>query len=661
MRWVLRFLGLLVALLVAAVAAFFLIPAERIAGLVEQRFEAATGRALSIGGDVRPGLWPEIGLRTGPVSIANADWAGPEPMVEAEALSVGIAWKGLFGGDIRVTGVDLTRPVIRLARDADGRGNWEMVLERPDRGAGTSTGVVGRDAASTGNATNLALDRATISDGAVIWSVPGSPPFALLGIDATLSLPDFAGPATLSLEADANGEALTADLAIAEFAAFLSDGAVPVTLEAGVGAGTLAFDGRAGLTPAAAEGRISADLDGPGALLRALGAPPPDLAPGLGRDRLSLDGALTYAGDALSFREASLAMDGNRLSGDADVSFGGTRPRLVARLSAGALDLSGLRENGTDGGGGGAASGGGDGGADGWSTAPIDVSGLRALDAEIALEAASVRLPASEFGRTRLGLALENGRLVATIRELVAYDGEVAGQVVVNGRDGLSASADLSGSAIAISRLFAELLDFDRLVALGDMEIAVRAAGSSMDAMMNAMNGEGSFRFGAGELLGLDLVGMLRNLDPSYVGAGKATIFDEITGTFRIVDGVVINQNLKLLAPFLTATGSGRVALGRQTLDYRIVPKLLSGEGEGLSVPIVVTGSWAAPKFSLDLEGLIDAKAGEEIDAAKKKLERKAKRKLRQKLGGGAGVDPGEAAKDKLEDELTNGLKKLLR
>lgn len=657
MRWIGRILGILATLLVVAVAALFLLPADRIASFVETRFEAATGRALEIGGDVRPGLWPEIGIRTGPVSIADADWAGPGPMVEAEGLAVGIAWEGLFGGAIRVTGVELTRPVIRLARAADGRGNWEL----SGGGAPKSEPVVAGDAeapAGPSGSRSIALDQLRVTDGTLIYAAEGSAPLTVSAIDATLTLPDQAGEAALSLTASAGGEPVTAELSIAEFAAFLSDGAVPVTLSAGIGGGTLGFDGRAGLAPLAAEGAIRADLAGLGALSRAAGGAGTALPEGLGRDRLALDGALTYAGDTLSLREAALGLDGNRLTGDMDLTLGGPRPRLVARLASGPLDLSGLSGDEEP------VAGGAPGGDTdtGWSTEPIDVSGLGALDAEVELDAPGIALPASDLGRTRLRLALTDSRLVTTIRELKAYDGAVEGQVVVNGRDGLSASADLAGSAIAISRLFAELLDFDRLIALGDMEIAVLATGTSMDALMNGMNGEGSFRFGAGELLGLDLVGMLRNLDPGFVGEGKATIFDEVTGTFRIVNGVVINDNLRMLAPLLTATGSGRVNLGGRRLNYTIVPRLLSGEGEGISVPVEITGTWDAPKFRLDLEGMVDAKADAEIEKARDRLEEQAKEKLKEKLGSGTGAaDPEDAAKQKLERELKKGLRKLFQ
>lgn len=656
MRWVARFLGLVAILIVGAVVAFFLVPADRIGAVVEDRFEAATGRALTLEGDVRPGLWPGIGVRTGPVRIANAPWATGGAMVEAESLSVSVAWQGLFSGDVRVTGVELVRPVIRLSRDDEGRVNWNLGegnVKSPEIGVAESSVSAAED---TRDSTAISLDQATISDGTVIFERFGAAPITLTGIDAILTLPDYSGPASLSLTASANGSPLSGEIAIDRFADFLSAGATPVGLSVIAAGDRITFDGRAGLEPLSATGTVSASLAGL-ETFSALAGAATELPAGLGRESLSVDAEATFAGEALSLRGAEIVADGNHVTGDVDVILGEPRPRVVANLSAGPLDFSGgSSEAGAPSSGDGGA--GGD-GSSGWSRELIDVSGLGAVDAEIAFSAPSIRLPTSQLGQTSLRIALDDRRLVTTIRDLQAYDGSVAGQVVVNGRGGLSASTDLKGSAIAIARLFAELLDFDRLIALGDMEIRVLTSGSSMHALMNGMNGDGSFRFGAGELLGLDLVGMLRNLDPSFVGTGARTIFDEITGTFRIVDGVVINDNLSMLAPLLTATGNGTVGLGGQTLDYRIVPTLRTGENEGLSVPIIISGSWNAPRFRLDLEGMVNARAEAEIEAAKDRLEERAKQKVLEKVGGGSGQNAREAVKDKFENELKKGLRSL--
>ena len=55
-----------------------------------------------------------------------------------------------------------------------------------------------------------------------------------------------------------------------------------------------------------------------------------------------------------------------------------------------------------------------------------------------------------------------------------------------------------------------------------------------------------------------------RNLDTSYIGEGAKTIFDSIAGTFTVDGGVLQNDDLRLDAPLLTATGAGKVGIGAQ-------------------------------------------------------------------------------------------------
>ena len=66
---------------------------------------------------------------------------------------------------------------------------------------------------------------------------------------------------------------------------------------------------------------------------------------------------------------------------------------------------------------------------------------------------------------------------------------------------------------------------------------------------------------------------------PGFVGAGQRTIFDSVTATFDVVDGQITNENLAFLSPLLNASGKGRLGLGSQDLDHRLLPVLLEGAG----------------------------------------------------------------------------------
>lgn len=648
MRWIYRILGLIVVLVVLAIAAFFLVPADRIAGLAESRFEAATGRTLNVEGDVRPRLWPSLGINTGAIEIANADWADDTPMLQAEGLSVSVDLGALIGGDIRITGVEIKGPQILLETNSDGAGNWEFA-------SGEAPAATGGETSEPGTIPAFSIDQATISGGSLTYRDAAGAETRLTDIDATLTLPEFDGPISLVAATALNGQPVSVDAAIPRFSTFLTGSTDGVALGAVAGDASVSFEGSAGLAPLEVSGALSGTLGRFAGLAAVLGIAPPALPQGLGASENSFSGQLGFVGTNISYQAARIVLDQNTLTGDIAVALDGPRPKITAALNAGALDLSALGGGEEEA----AAAAEGD-TATGWSTEPIDASGLNVLDADITIAAESVALGTSTLGRTNLGITIDRGRMVTDIRELVAYDGAVNGAIVVNARDGLSVRADLAGSSLAISRLLAELLDYDQLISIGDMQLSVLGSGNSMNAIMNSLNGEGSFEFGAGELIGFDLVGMLRNLDTSFIGESSKTIFDSITGTFLIVDGVVINENLSLLSPLLTATGRGTVGLGGQTLDYRLTPKLLAGEGEGISVPLLISGTWAAPKFRLDLQSLVDDKVQAEIEAAKDRAEQELKEKAAKELGlADDGPSAKEAVQDKVEDELKKGLGKL--
>ena len=265
-------------------------------------------------------------------------------------------------------------------------------------------------------------------------------------------------------------------------------------------------------------------------------------------------------------------------------------------------------------------------------------------------------------------------------RRTLLSTGQITGEFVVNGRGGLSVGGRLNLAGLTMQPLLTDLLGYDRLISTGDLDLRFLGVGNSIAAIMASLEGEGALELGQGELQGLDIAGMLRTLDAGYVGEGQKTIFDGLAGTFTIAEGVLSNSDLKLVAPYLTAAGAGEVGLGARTLDYRIRPTALAaadGTG-GVMVPLLISGSWAAPRFRLDLESIArekmeaEAKAAEErAKAAAKAAEDAAKAELEQRLKDELGVEvaPDESlgdatqrgVEDALGEEAIKALEELLR
>ena len=118
MRWIFRLVSALVVVALFAVGAVAMLPAERIAGLVADQFKAATGRDLTIQGDIRPSVWPELGIKTGEITVSNAEWSNAGPMIQAQGLSIGVDIQALWGGAIR-QGYCCARLALGAARHQD--------------------------------------------------------------------------------------------------------------------------------------------------------------------------------------------------------------------------------------------------------------------------------------------------------------------------------------------------------------------------------------------------------------------------------------------------------------------------------------------------------------------------------------------------------------
>lgn len=645
MRWMFRVLGVLAVLVVLGAGALLLIPSDRVAALAVEQFERVTGRELTIEGGVTPTLWPVLGVETGRIEIANAPWSEDGPMLVADGMAIGIDANALFGGTLRITALELTRPEILIEVSEDGVGNWVF--------GGAQGGTATADMA--GAETPFTLDLGVIREGSIGYiDHRTGRAVQLTAVDLEVRLADYEGALDLDLTAEAGGQGVTLDLRLGAFRTAYEGGVAPVTLAVTMGAVRVDFDGRAGLMPLSAEGRLEADLGDLSALSALLGIERPALPQGFGRDSVQVAGevTLTPAGSA-HLREGRIVLDGKAITGDLDLTQGAERPRLVARLATGDLAIAENVADGT-----GAGAGGGAVATAGWSERPIDVSGLGLLDAELGLRAASLDLGAVKLGPVAASVTLDRARAVVQLTEVGAYGGTVAGQFVVNGRGGLSVGGDLAFRDIRLQPMLTDLTGFDRLVATGDLTLDFLAAGNSVAAIMRGLSGSGVVNLGGGEILGLDIAGMIRTLDAGHVGEGQRTVFDSLSASFDIDGGDLFNRDLLLAGPVISAEGAGRIGLGARDLEYRLRPTALRGaDGTGgISVPIWITGSWAAPSYALDLEALAEQNLREEAGA----LEDDLKARAAEELGQMEGESLEDAARRRLEEELRKGAGGLL-
>jgi AsmA protein len=637
MRFLVRLVGFFVVLLLVAVVGLLLLPGDRIAQVAVDQLKAQTGRAVVLSGETKVSYYPVLGVSTGPITIANADWSDQGPLMQAEGLKVGVDLMSLFSGEVRITGLEAIAPEILLERAKDGRVNWD-------------TGVSGVAASGqpqgSSNALALSLDRALIRDGQLRYVDYGAgTDLSARAVTVDLRWPEYDGQADFDLSATYGATPLRVMGNFGNLADLLEGTVTPIRAELSANGGKIGFDGRGASQPQF-QGTVSVDLSDTAAFLAALGVETGALPKGLGRSvTLGADLTLTEA-QMLSVRGLTATLDQNVLRGEMDLNLAKSTPVLTARIATDHLDLKGL-----DSGGGSASSA----PTEGWSKAPIDASALALLDGEIAFDANALSVAGLSFGTTSARITIDRARAVAQLRQLAGYGGSITGRVVANNRSGLSVGGALSAKGLDMQTLLTDMAGISRFTGDADASVEYLGIGNSLHAIMNSLSGKGSLTMGRGTIQGIDLDKLMR----SGVGTGGTTVFDSLTASFTMDKGNLNNPDLLMKLPALSANGEGRIGLGARDLDYLFTPKIDSiNGGKGLAIPVSIKGPWASPRIRPDMEKAIDLNFQEEKKKAKEKLEDEVKDRL------GLDKKDGESAEDaikrKLEEEVKDKLLKIL-
>ena len=305
MRWIVRIIMVLVVLVVAAIGLVFLLPAEKIGDLASDQLEKATGRKLTLSGSFRPTIFPVLGVKTGPLTISNADWASEPYMVSAQGASVGVGLSALLGGDIEVKRLILDTPVIHLERRADGVANWEL---SGGSDAVTTTGGSDNSSATGG----ITLDKGAITNGLLTYKdATTQQNIVIEQINADFALPKSAA-AAINGSAIYNGRKANIDLSVADLGKLL-DGQV-TNLSGSLAMGTMkaGLNGQAKVASGEApliNGQYSFDLPDMASLQELTGAPLPETLKGV--SKLSSKGTLMVSSAGINLTgDAAVTMNG---------------------------------------------------------------------------------------------------------------------------------------------------------------------------------------------------------------------------------------------------------------------------------------------------------------------------------------------------------------
>jgi AsmA protein len=280
-----------------------------------------------------------------------------------------------------------------------------------------------------------------------------------------------------------------------------------------------------------------------------------------------------------------------------------------------------------------------------WSNAPINLTGLNYLDAQVRISAAELNVGGTHFTPAAIDATLAAGVLKASVSDLGTYGGQASGEAIIDvssGNPSYAMHCDLVGVRALL--LLKGLADFDKIDGKMQAKIAVRSAGASQHAILSSLSGTAFVNFQDGAIRGLNVAQMVRQLTSSTLSGWQAadeqnTDLSQLSASFRIDRGQATTTDLSLVGPLVKMTGAGTVDIGTKTLAFRVEPKLVmttEGQGRtsdpvGLGIPVVIDGPWAQPRIYPEMAGILD-----NPDAAYAKL-----KEMGKGLFGGSGAGLG--------------------
>jgi AsmA family protein len=591
------------ALVVVIAAALIIVDASWFRGPLQAAVSRLLQRDFRIDGDIDVDWGPAATVRVDRLRLANAPWAREPTMASAERVAATIRLAPLLRGRLVVQRLEVDRPRLLLERHADGAGNWALGADDAESARDGEPRVELRELIVHGGRVSLReQDRRTWLD---------------LDVESEPAERDAGRLVPLSVRGggEFRGSAIGLD-ALVDSPLELRDAEQPYRLRLGaaIDQTRIRVDGRL-LQPLRTR---DAELD-----IRLRGADLADLYEPFGlvfprTPPYELSGHLTLEGDLQGKGRFAGRIGSSDLAGDVALDLGGERPRLKADLRSKRLafrDLAGFV------------------GAEPAAAATetrkktaqleekrrrtgrllpdsrYDLRKLRAMDAEVTLDAGHIDAPRLPLDAMQARLTLRDGLLELAPVSFDAAGGALKFALVLDAReDPIAASLVLDVKQLRLNQLMPRVKTLDDALGRLSGKADLSGTGNSVAALLGSADGELDLIMGKGrvsnlllELAGLDVAEGLRFL----IGKDRTVQLNCAYADFDIAGGVATAQAVGFDTTDTTLLLRGSVSLRDEALDLTLVPKPRDATPVSLRSPLRIRGTFADPRIRPEARPLL--------------------------------------------------------
>lgn len=673
---------------------------------IEQLALDKAGLELNIEGDIAWSLYPWLGMQTGAISIAYPD---KPQLASLNSAQVSLQLMPLFSGRVEMSDVILQGLSLNLIKDADGNVNWiddlgpAIETSQPSSAETTNSANTAADidlnieSISVQQAgvqytdltentrielSNLALTTANVR---LDRPIPAALSFTLrifeganVVTDANTKLDTHllinrdlkrVNLTDTQIDLQLGGSSLPPNLPEISLRSNISLNLIDESLildQLNLLLGSMALQGQLSLhnfNEPDLSGRIEAAPFNLKALLTELGQPPVTTQMPSALQQVGF--SLEFTGDLkmINLSPIAINVDETRLTGSAGINLqtghlsltlkGDTLnadhylpPQTAVTNTPGNNDSNGQVSQT----------------AAGWSQeALLPVDNLKALNLSVELDLDSLIVEQRQINNPGITLTADDGLINLNRLTAQLYSGQLNASGSLDARTSpATTQTNLQVSDIQIGELLKEMADSDAVSGRFSAQAELATRGGSIHAMINSLNGSASISMKEGVLQGIDMaqtvcqgIQTVTSLGINTQQVDRSTPFADLTGNFRIRNGIVENNDLSANLDAMLLKGQGSVDLPAQAIDYRLGFTIqenlfqqtcsVNNRLEGLELPINCKGQFDTPPAQM---------CRPDTSVFTQLLRQEVQRKIEERIGGSVEeqikerIGGGEGARD---------------
>lgn len=602
---ILSIIGVLaIALVVAGVAIIKSIDFNQYKGEISKQAKAATGRDLTIAGDLNLSISLTPSISVDGVTFSNADWGSKPEMISVKKFAAKMSLMPLLSGNIQINEVILEGVQLLAEKDKSGKANWEF-------GAPAKKEETDKDSAGSGDMTLPVVESVRMKDVNITYKdAQAGQEYALNLASVDLKSTGLNDPLKLMVKGAINGQEFSVGGQVGSINALVDGEVFPLKLDIAALKVDIGLDGKAGVP----DGRPTADLKlmiDAASMAETLSAAAA-LEPSLKDIKLPLQGGLKVGSQMkldgptkISLGNLDATIGPISMTGHVNADLSGKRPAVDVALKTDTLNLDELLPKQEEK----PAAAEPDKSADKgdgrvFPNDPLPLDGLKAADAKVKFNANRIIVQGMNIDDVVVNLDLNNGRLHVNPLSALVSAGKINGDVT------LDAS---SGTAALKAKLGVDQLDYGQLLthqgidkmAEGkvDVDVDVTGSGGTVRQLMAGLNGktrvvtkDGKLDSGALNIVSTDLLSIMDSKDDKKIMCGVVH--------FNITKGMADAHAIVFETGGISVVGTGSANLADETLKLRVEPRAKKTSlASAAMVPVDVDGTFMKPEWHVDMAG----------------------------------------------------------